>query len=198
MLTYRFVHKATALDRATGGFTLILHHRGSVNHQLTAVPENIRIDTYFPPRMVSRFPELKQPIADISQMFIEQIAPTTVRNWIAGMKEERPALNDTWRDSETRSPGGQRRFWPFPSPVAKGTARYVFRGRPPSSMFAEAGRDQSGGELQVYFFSCTHVVCPHRYLCSAHSPCLQRRGLMPTSKNTSINCKLRFKTIDLR
>ncbi|THH14604.1 hypothetical protein EW146_g5747 [Bondarzewia mesenterica] len=82
----------TALDCITGGFTLILHHSGIIDHILKVIPQNIQVESYFPPQLIAHYPELKQPVADITQKFIKDIAPISESEseWVARTSVTKP------------------------------------------------------------------------------------------------------------
>jgi hypothetical protein len=136
--------QATAIDRITGGFTLILHHSGAVHHSLNIRPSNLHAEVSMPPCVLFRCPELQQPVADIMQMFIQNVAPTVIQNWIDGVKIEWPGLRKQWSTVGWRSLD-PKLFVEFPPPVSPSSSRYKFQGRPPSASFRRTASYQADG-----------------------------------------------------
>jgi hypothetical protein len=71
-------------------------------------------------------------------MFIQNIAPVIIRNWVDGMLIEWPFLKKEWSESGWRLLDATS-FEEFPPPVVIGCARYVLQGRPCMASFSQAG-----------------------------------------------------------
>lgn len=130
--------QCTALDRLTGGSTIVLHHPGATSPGLDVSPENLKAEVYVNPKVLLDHHELHSVIAQISQLFIADCATPLARafaeNWI----------QNNWNSSGSQMPSkgkttlkgkGQADVMPLvPSPVSPSSTHFTFHGRPRGSL----------------------------------------------------------------
>lgn len=130
--------QCTALDRLTGGSTIVLHHPGATSPGLDVSPENLKAEVYVNPKVLLDHHELHSVIAQISQLFIADCATPLARafaeNWI----------QNNWNSSGSQMPSkgkttlkgkGQADVMPLvPSPISPSSMHFTFHGRPRGSL----------------------------------------------------------------
>ncbi|KAG2144432.1 uncharacterized protein EDB93DRAFT_1251669 [Suillus bovinus] len=85
--------ECTVLDRLSGGVTLCLHHPGATAPLTDLQPQDLSVSLYLNPRLLADPLQCHQPIAEITQMFVEGCAlPVAQSFWDAclahGWKQE--------------------------------------------------------------------------------------------------------------
>ncbi|KAH7904909.1 hypothetical protein BJ138DRAFT_1118961 [Hygrophoropsis aurantiaca] len=125
--------KCTALDRLTGGTTLVLHHRGAMQPGAEVLPENMNADVYLNPQILTRHPELHTAIAEIVQLFIEKLAVPSAKAFVDAR------LAHGWKEAN-ETPQRPRQHINLltlplvPQPTTANSTRFVFPGRPSQSL----------------------------------------------------------------
>lgn len=72
--------QATLLDRAFGGYTIILHVDAVIPLSSLPLPQNLEAHVYSPPNLADGFHAAHEPITHIAQCFIEVVGvPTAMR-----------------------------------------------------------------------------------------------------------------------
>jgi hypothetical protein len=124
------VDKATMLDRAYGGCTLIMHSEGTTQPNTPTLPEYLKAHVYFPPNIVEEYPETHECIARIVQLFVEEVGVRAVLRW------KMAASSLSWRFTPTsNTPLPNPTNLPFiPQPTPATSSHYVFHGRPYGSL----------------------------------------------------------------
>ncbi|KAG2096125.1 uncharacterized protein F5147DRAFT_656726 [Suillus discolor] len=131
--------QCTALDRLTGGSTIVLHHPGATPPGLDISPENLKAEVYINPKVLSEHRELHLVVAQISQLFIANYATPLAQ----AFAENR--IRNNWKGSgpvsqmpskgKTTSKGKQADTTPLiPSPISPSSAHFTFYGRPRGSL----------------------------------------------------------------
>jgi hypothetical protein len=75
----------TALDRVTGGATVILHVDGNSVPGAPHLPEAVKAHVYVTPFIKEEIPAGDICVAQLTQMFIESIALPSIQRWERAM-----------------------------------------------------------------------------------------------------------------
>ncbi|KAG1793667.1 uncharacterized protein HD556DRAFT_1443456 [Suillus plorans] len=76
------VDLCTALDRLTGGSTLVFHHPGATAPGGNMTPESLKADIYVNPRVLAEDINLHQAVAEMSQFFIKCFATPLAHRFV--------------------------------------------------------------------------------------------------------------------
>jgi hypothetical protein len=118
---------------------MIIHVEGTNTPGAPALPECVKADVYLPPVFMSEHPEAHPAIAQIVQIFIEEVGIPTIQRWTHAGKKCGWSLSQSGH--VYRNQGSTTRPL-VPSPVS-GTSRYQFHGRPYGNLTQSVSSDHS-------------------------------------------------------
>ncbi|KAI0684293.1 hypothetical protein BC835DRAFT_1422324 [Cytidiella melzeri] len=118
----------TALDRVSGGATIMLHIDGNQKPGSPHVPEAVKADVYITPHIKQENPDGEVFVAQVAQAFIESIAVPSIQRWEG-------AMGNRLRSSRThlRAPPHYNYMDPpplIPAPNTPTSSIYTICGRP--------------------------------------------------------------------
>ncbi|KAI0702842.1 hypothetical protein BC835DRAFT_1303302 [Cytidiella melzeri] len=76
----------TALDRVSGGATLLMHIDGNLPPGHHRVPEAVKVKTYVTPHIMQEIPNGDIIVAQLTQTFVESIALPSIERWERAME----------------------------------------------------------------------------------------------------------------
>ncbi|KAI0699212.1 hypothetical protein BC835DRAFT_1412677 [Cytidiella melzeri] len=76
----------TALDRVSGGATLLMHIDGNLPPGHNRVPEAVKVKTYVTPHIMQEIPNGDIIVAQLTQTFVESIALPSIERWERAME----------------------------------------------------------------------------------------------------------------
>ncbi|TFY62233.1 hypothetical protein EVJ58_g3990 [Rhodofomes roseus] len=125
----------TVLDRIDAGCTVAIHvsglqQPGTRPTGTLPLPQDLRLHVYAPPHILTDLPTTKPALARIVQLFAEEIGVQTVQRFELLAREKLHWSFTMHSDQLTQGSQPSARGPPPLIPDARGTAHYIFRGRP--------------------------------------------------------------------
>lgn len=138
-----YILQCTALDRLTGGSTLLFHHPGATAPGSDIVPESLKADIYVSPRVLGEDVNLHQAVAEMSQLFIERFATPLAHRFEASRVLNNWPTHSASSTTPSR-PSTQSSILPLiPAPVSRTSCHFQVRGRAPGRLAQTIGLNTS-------------------------------------------------------
>lgn len=138
-----YTSQCTALDRLTGGSTLLFHHPGATAPGSDIVPELLKADIYVNPRVLGEDINLHQAVAEMSQLFIEHFAAPLAHQFAAS------CMLNNWPTQSASSttlsrPSAQPSILPLiPALISRSSCHFQVCGRAPGRLAQAIGLNMS-------------------------------------------------------
>ncbi|KAG1859682.1 hypothetical protein F4604DRAFT_1684637 [Suillus subluteus] len=127
--------QCTALDRLTGGSTLLFHHPGATVPGSDITPELLKAEVYVNPRVLGEDINLHQAVAEMSQIFIEQFATPLTHQFAASHTLNNWPTSSASSMTPSHPPSTQSNLLPLiPVPVSRALCHFQVCGHPAGSL----------------------------------------------------------------